>query len=571
MAKPTILSSPTKNAAEPRPTSPHKPHPLQFISPQVNKALAKGSPSKAQRPESPKKMAERSVSPHKLHPHQFISPQTSSPRKPPVSEPPSKPIRTWALVSDHKKLKGMFIVSMDSSSVQAQETMETPKVAPPPPPKPPSSEPMTDTASRKSMSEKWSMFEKQTTQEVSPQVDPAMMSLSERRALFEKNRSAPKPIARFGEAVTPSMLMKGQGQYDIRSQPKQLFTTPRPPSPRRVSPERPKSPIRARSPMRSNSPVKMVLKENWKKESPSPPRENKRDQPEDDTYPPSDKYPGIGSLKRIKVSPPKPGQLYPQIEDASSEDDRPGTSMSVESEVPSEAPSLGAAIKRAANAARMMEARRMPAISEDRTHHDDDEMMDSEAGDIDDMLDEALDDSHSTRGPTPPKARRIGLSPTASAASWEFQTPVSTAGKKSKDFKTPLVEGLQHSPQGPMPAIEGDDGTSLTHTVSFYRRQKPVVTFTPHEKIVRNAKMDVADETEDKVRYSFRNKGSFSKNHVLCYSCPRRPLLVKSTSFRMRLKSRDRGWSKPAKPSTSACPGVNLKDLMRESRRRVCC
>lgn len=75
----------------------------------------------------------------------------------------------------------------------------------------------------------------------------------------------------------------------------------------------------------------------------------KREQPQDDRN-----YPGVHSMKRIKVSPPKDGQLYPQIQEGT-DDERPGTSMSIESvpsEAPSEAPSLGAAIKRAANAYR---------------------------------------------------------------------------------------------------------------------------------------------------------------------------------------------------------------------------
>ena len=61
--------------------------------------------------------------------------------------------------------------------------------------------------------------------------------------------------------------------------------------------------------------------------------------------PPRQNYPGVNSLKRIKVSPPKPGNLYPQLVE-SEEEERPGTSMS---EAPSEAPSLGAAIRRAAS------------------------------------------------------------------------------------------------------------------------------------------------------------------------------------------------------------------------------
>ncbi len=79
----------------------------------------------------------------------------------------------------------------------------------------------------------------------------------------------------------------------------------------------------------------------------------------------------------------------------------------------------------------------MPSISEAR-HDDDaddeDHDMSGSMGDIDEVLDEALDVSGSTNfqseGPTPPKHSRMrspgkgmGLSPTQSAASWEFETP----------------------------------------------------------------------------------------------------------------------------------------------------
>merc|ERR1719229_876921 len=67
-------------------------------------------------------------------------------------------------------------------------------------------------------------------------VDPAMLSMSQRRALFEKNRTAPKPVARFGDAVTPSMLNNGQGV--IKS------NAPTRPGPPYAAKPRPKSPIK---------------------------------------------------------------------------------------------------------------------------------------------------------------------------------------------------------------------------------------------------------------------------------------------------------------------------------------
>ena len=64
-------------------------------------------------------------------------------------------------------------------------------------------------------------------------------------------------------------------------------------------------------------------------------------------------YPGVNSLPRVKVSPPRAGQLYPDLTDI--HDERPETSMSGESFAPSEAPSLGSAIKRAASANRFVQ------------------------------------------------------------------------------------------------------------------------------------------------------------------------------------------------------------------------
>ena len=234
--------------------------------------------------------------------------------------------------------------------------MTTPKAAPPPPPKPPMSEPMTDTASRRSMAEKWSMFENQTSPEKQQEeIEPTNLPLSERIKLFNKNRTAPKPVARFGDAVTPSMLQHGQGRINSQSQsptkPKQLFpATPkmgrksRSPSPVR---KMQRSPSPVRKTQQNNSPVKMSLKEEWRKPK-SPTQQMKKRESSPQTSPTN--YPGMNSLKRVKVSPPKPGQLYPQLAsttDSEPEHDRPESSMSA---APSEAPSLGAAIKRAATA-----------------------------------------------------------------------------------------------------------------------------------------------------------------------------------------------------------------------------
>ena len=42
-------------------------------------------------------------------------------------------------------------------------------------------------------------------------------------------------------------------------------------------------------------------------------------------------YPGVNSMKRVKVSPPRPGQLYPSI-NLDSDSDRPESVMSTDSQ-----------------------------------------------------------------------------------------------------------------------------------------------------------------------------------------------------------------------------------------------
>lgn len=128
----------------------------------------------------------------------------------------------------------------------------------------------------------------------------------------------------------------------------------------------------------------------------------------------------------------------------------------------------------------------------DRDHGEDDASERSESvvsGDIDDMLDEAMDDSESyspqgSRSPSPKRLQSAGsCSPSASACSWEFTTPQSQVKRSHHDFKTPLVGQSVKSPER-LPEVEGADGHTLIHTVSFYRKQKPA---TPYQKIIRSS------------------------------------------------------------------------------------
>ena len=439
-------NSPTKTAGS---GSPYLANPHQFIAPQKSSPLVAAAASVPSGPGyrsvSPTRMLDPAAksSPFQPHPLQFVSPQRA---KSPVKAPPPKPHRLF----DDKPKK--------------DEVPELPKSSPPKPFVPAEK---SDTASRKSMVEKRNLFERSPSKSGSP--DPAMLPLSQRKALFEKNRTAVKPVARFGEAVTPAMLSRAAVSQtpDVKVPPVAPMTEPAWKRRREVSPQRYLTPAAPKtSPSKEsvhkrfensrklfenishgaadNNDIAKAAQEARKRDmamlrsrfikSDEPREEERPKTPEADPA-----YPGVNSLKRIRVSPPKPGQLYPDLNDLY-DDARPETAMSGESCAVSEAPSLGTAIKRAASRTRM------PSINEDISMQNESVASDQ----INDMLDEALDISVSpTRslaaatanvstaedseeaGPTPPKAPRIstsdasGRSPTSSAASWEY-TPQPT-------------------------------------------------------------------------------------------------------------------------------------------------
>jgi hypothetical protein len=549
-----------------REASPYKPDPLQYIRPQQQKTASAASPRNTPtKPNTPKKPAayrsvsptrmasplQRPTSPFKPHPLQFISPQKAIEQQPPLPfAGPPKPARTYMDMEQEEPTdpEPVYLSEVKVHVVQQQHQQNE----------------RTDTASRKSILEKRTLFDA-SPEAVNEAADPAMLPMSQRKALFERNKSVPVPIGRFGESVTPAMLARAHQASSARpgvaipaSEPawkrkrdkspeKQSFYTPNPvtrttpaaiggrkygleskklfennwkdnditrqqeetkkrdmdlllnrfkqisESEIRRSPVK-KSPVKVSSPKRAASPP--PKKVSPKKVSPR-------------KCSPEASYPGVNSLKRIKVSPPKEGQMYPNLTEI--HDDRPDTAMSGESTTPSEVPSLGKAIKRAASANKKQRHSPMKVISEDTTtaSEDDDEEMDL-SGDINDMLDEALDDSQimteeTGDEPTPPKVRKASSPSTSSAASWEFTTPRTTTSQR--DFKTPRVDGISDSPQQQLAVVDTEEGpasaSNLLHTVSFYRKQKPAasvsVNVTPLGKIVRNAEPMLADQ-DDRAR-----------------------------------------------------------------------
>jgi len=232
-------------------------------------------------------------------------------------------------------------------------------------------------------------------------------------------------------------------------------------------------------------------------------------------------------MKRVKVSPPKSGNLYPEVEfDSDTLSSRADSVMSTETlnssfescvtTTASESPSLGTEIVSAARRSVVSHSQELSAIPEDNN-----DSMETDDGDvisdsvmeaeIDDMLDEALDEDDI---PTPPKIFKSSTSSSGSdqiersesTTSWEFHTP-QPSRKSHKDeakFRTPLITCSSPATPKQSVEIEGEDGP-LLHTVSFYRKNKPA-SVTPVQRIVLNPRLDSQPEMLESPRATITQK-----------------------------------------------------------------
>ena len=136
---------------------------------------------------------------------------------------------------------------------------------------------------------------------------------------------------------------------------------------------------------------------------------------------------------------------------------------------------------------------------------------------LNDMLDEALDDSQVTleSGPTPPKVARSISPGSSSAGSWEYQdtqfrTPAAVHPARSRDFKTPRVDGVTDSPKAELPQIDIEEGndTVLMRSVSHYRKQKPVVKIVRNVEFTENEYIGEDDNAtdEDQIRSEIQQR-----------------------------------------------------------------
>uniref|UniRef100_A0A1B6IE89 PH domain-containing protein n=1 Tax=Homalodisca liturata TaxID=320908 RepID=A0A1B6IE89_9HEMI len=165
---------------------------------------------------------------------------------------------------------------------------------------------------------------------------------------------------------------------------------------------------------------------------------------------PKTAYPILKDVKKVKLSPPKPGCLYPCLSDMETEsseaqeseiDNQNNRSSSSEMSNESEANSLGQDIVRISQSS----LKRDWSACSDQSGNED-----NMSNEIDDLIDEALEDSSDE--PTPPK--RISYSNIGSI--------------KSTSFEYSQNKENQNAPSQP-----------LLHTVSFYRKQQNMTLKPP--------------------------------------------------------------------------------------------
>ncbi|KZC05380.1 Actin-binding protein anillin [Dufourea novaeangliae] len=380
---------------------------------------------------------------------------------------------------------------------------------------------------------KASLFESKNTE--AKVKDPAQMSLSERMALFEKNKGeAPLlPKAPLTMSVPPKKLQEKEktghannGGLSTQELENNIL--------RNTHLERQRELDMLRSRFNRNKEMAQAAAGSCIRTSES--SEGKSNSPKNSPVCPVKPTPApevktVSDVKRIRVAPPKPGHLYPNLSDIENTtetetetdteytvnsteaetatlDEKTDTETGTEAEyyvqdtgteVDSEEDceevntSLGRSILRAVNEQAFLNKKRSIDPDPDSTTSDI-----SVLDEMDEYLDEclALQEAHAAsanmeEGPTPPKLNKGGKSPSNVSTSFKYsqgslyRSPVKTVTPSS-------------SKKGETYVIDGDNCVPLMHSVSFYRRQQSQTPKTPVRIISRTQESTniVSDATQ---------------------------------------------------------------------------
>ncbi|XP_076664608.1 anillin isoform X2 [Andrena cerasifolii] len=252
-----------------------------------------------------------------------------------------------------------------------------------------------------------------------------------------------------------------------------------------------------------------------------------------------------GDIKRIRVAPPKPGHIYPnlsEIENTTGTETETDTEYTVNSteaetatldektdtetgteaeyyveddvtEVDSDEESeevntsLGRSILRAVNEQTLLNKKRSIDPDPDSTTSDI-----SVLDEMDEYLDEclALQEAHSANGnaeegPTPPKLNRGGKSPSTTSTSFKYN--------EGSSYRSPVKKVSSESPnKSEAYIIDGENCVPLMHSVSFYRRQQSQTPKTPVRIISRT--QQPSDNNPDMAQLDAKNEAILVQEKV---------------------------------------------------------
>ncbi|XP_076748828.1 anillin-like isoform X2 [Xylocopa sonorina] len=249
----------------------------------------------------------------------------------------------------------------------------------------------------------------------------------------------------------------------------------------------------------------------------------------------------VSDIKRIRVAPPKPGHLYPNLSEIENTTETEGdTEYTVnsteaetatldektdtetgteaeyyvqdnESEVDSDEESedvntsLGRSILCAVNEQTFLNKKRSIDPDPDSTTSDI-----SVLDEMDEYLDECLalqeaQNAHTEEGPTPPKLNKGGKSPSTTSTSFKYN--------EGPSYRSPIKKVSSASPKQSEPYIlDGDNLMPLMHSVSFYRRQQSQTPKTPVRIISRT--QESTNTVADATQYDAKNEAMLVQEKV---------------------------------------------------------
>ncbi|XP_030762791.1 anillin-like isoform X2 [Sitophilus oryzae] len=213
----------------------------------------------------------------------------------------------------------------------------------------------------------------------------------------------------------------------------------------------------------------------------------------------------LEDVKRIKVSPPKVGRLYPNLSDieATTTDPDTRTPTPNQTENSSRDNSFDSADPNTSFGRDILEAVCKNVTPSKKVTYEESTSSENSSimNELDEILDE-IDDDDSGTGPSPPKQGRH-YSPKHARAhqsnSFHYKNFASPndSKKKENNFQSPKkIVAASPRPSTELPVVvDGDEVLQLTHTVSFYRKQQNEV-HTPLRQISRQPLIEESSEVE---------------------------------------------------------------------------